>query len=285
MKILAIGDFHGEFSKKLIAELKKEKFDAVAALGDYTGLKEWRPYIMKRLKEAKAGKKSISGEEYFGKKAYHNLLKRDYVAGKNILIELNKLGKPVFVIFGNGDWYKSGFNDLGKNYEDTVKKLKNIKQINYGKIKFKDINFIGFGGYMDIDAYFEKNFKKSKGYKAYHERVKRRKHSREKLFRILKKIKGDKILLLHYPPKGAFDIIKDKKGNPMNGKSTGISIFNEAIKKYKPKLVLCGHMHEYQGIKKLQNIPIINPGEAARDRYAVISIDNNSKKIKVKFKK
>ncbi len=287
MKLLAIGDFHGKFSHKLKSNLQKEDFDLVIGVGDYTGLDEWYPLIIEQFKAAKKGIKVTTPVEYFGKKKYNALLKKDYVAGKKVLSEINKLGKPALIIFGNGDWYKTFFNDVGKYYEDEVKKLKNLRQINYGKAKFKDITFIGFGGYMDVAGNYKKKAKTIKEKKSLERRLKRIERTKKKLFNLLKKIKkcSNLFFIFHYPPRGAFDIVKDKK-NPFYGISAGVPMFAQAIKKYKPKLVLCGHMHEYQGAKEMHNSLIINPGDAGRGKYAIIDINNNNqRKIKVRFVK
>ncbi len=112
-------------------------------------------------------------------------------------------------------------------------------------------------------------------------RLNRRNKSKTHLFKTLKNTKSPRIFIFHYPPKGAFDIIRDKKDNPMNGKSTGISFFTQAIKKYKPSLVLCGHMHEYQGAKRLAGSLVINPGDAEKGKYAIIDYLS----LKIKFVK
>lgn len=294
MKLLVVGDFQGIFSEKLKNKIKKAEFDVVIAVGDYTGIINWRPWIIADLKAGKAGKPRVAAEEFFGRKEYIKLLLNDFKAGKKIISQLNKYGKPVILIFGNGDWYdypfelpvQSAERLVGElEYNSYVKKLKNIKEITYGKTKFNNITFVGFGGYMDIDAYFDKEqFKEAKDKDALKRRLIRRRKSKIKLFQILKKTKGERIFVFHYPPQGAFDIIRDKKDNPMNGKSAGIKFFTEAIKKYKPKLVLCGHMHEYQGAKNLHGALVVNPGDAEKGKYAIVDIDDdNSKKIKVKF--
>ena len=108
------------------------------------------------------------------------------------------------------------------------------------------------------------------------------KKSRKNLFSRFRKSKID-IFVPHYPPKGVFDIIKDK-GNPFRGRSAGIPIFTEAIRKFKPKLVLCGHMHEYQGAKRLGKSLVINPGEGDKGMYAVVDYqENKEKNIKIRF--
>ena len=103
------------------------------------------------------------------------------------------------------------------------------------------------------------------------------KKSRKNLLKRFGKTKVD-IFVPHYPPKGVFDIIKDK-GNSFHGKSAGIPIFTEAIRKYKPKLVLCGHMHEYQGAKKLGKSIVVNPGEGDKGMYAVVDWPNLKVKV------
>ena len=143
------------------------------------------------------------------------------------------------------------------------------------------MDFVGFGGYMDIEAFFDKKQFNENKFKI-EKRLKRHIKVRERLFSILDKIRKNKnprVFIFHYPPYGVFDIIKDKKDNPMNGKSAGVKFFTEAIKKYKPKLVLCGHMHEYQGAKKLHGCLVVNPGDAQKGKYAIV--DYPSLKVKV----
>jgi len=279
MKILALADFHGKFPKKIKNRIKNEEFDLVVGLGDYTGLPAWRPIVLAQLNAGKKGEEIPSGEDILGKKRYKALLKKDFQAGLEILRKLNRLGKPCIIIFGNGDWYKSFFNDVGKNYEKYVGKMKNIKQINYGKTKFGGITFVGFGGYMDIESYFNKREWKSEDAEQIKVRLTRHEKSKKNLFKILRKTKGERMFLFHYPPKGVFDIIYGGKSNPMGGKSAGVGFFTEAIRKYKPKLVLTGHMHEYQGMKKLAGSFVINPGDAERGRAAIVDTES----LKVKF--
>jgi len=292
MKLLVIGDFHGNFPEKLKRKIKREKIDLVIGLGDYSGIPEWKPMVMKRLKAAKEGREIPSPEEIIGKKEFKKLLKKDFELGKNVLYNLDKIGKG-FYIFGNGDdeWYKYPFDkkvdSVKKININFLKKLKNLKNINYKKTKFKGLEIIGFGGYMDIDAVFDKKeFKGAENKEQLKGRIRRREKAKERFFNLLKNIKDKKIFVLHYSPKGFFDIIKDIKSNPMNGKSAGINFFTEAIKKYKPLLVVCGHMHEYQGKKKLGKTIIINPGSAFEGKAAIINLDERKGKIKsIKFLK
>ncbi len=282
MKILAIGDFHGKFPKKFKSIIKKEKIDLVIGVGDYAGIPAWQPYILDMFKRIKAGKERISLEQYFGKEKKKKLLQNDFKQGKKVLTEINKLSVPIIYIFGNGDdeWYRYPF---GKFFEPTkralnvIKKLKNMKNITYSKTKFQNINFIGLGGYMDPDKYL-KDRKEDK--KLLKKTIKRNEKAKNKLFTNIQKAKSPRVFVFHYPPIGVFDKIHGKD-NPYKGESVGISIFNKSIKKYKPLFALCGHMHEYQGMKKLYNTPVINPGEASKGKAAIITLEK--KKLKVKF--
>jgi len=282
MKILVVGDFQGKFPNKLKRKFQKEEFDLVICVGDIAGLDDWKPWIMARIKAMKKGMPTVDAEEYFGKKRYKELLKKEYASAKKVYRELDKLGKPIIYVFGNTDdgWYNYPFGmrkeKAEKNKVKFLKKLKNFININYKSRKYKEINFVGFGGYMDLEAFT--NPKTFQDKESAREAKKRLGESKKKLFNTARKVKGDKIFVFHYPPKGVFDIIKSK-GNPMNRKSAGVQGFTNAIKRFKPKLVLCGHMHEYQGKKKFFNTIVVNPGDSGEGKYAVV--DWPSLKVKV----
>jgi Icc-related predicted phosphoesterase len=290
MKLLVVGDFQGNFPERLRKRITKEKFNAIIGVGDYGGIAEWRPWVMKNLNDSKKGKPYLTAEEYFGKKGLRRIIAKDEKATKTVFRKIDSLNRPFIFVFGNGDdgWYRYPFTShlpkLKKSLAKFLQALKNSKDITYKKGRVGNINFIGFGGYMDIDAYFDrKTFPEAADRKRYGARMRRRLKSKKNLFSRLRKVKGAKVFVFHYPPKGVFDIIKDKKDNPMNGKSAGIGFFRDAIRKYKPRLVLCGHMHEYQGAKKLSGSIVINSGDAEKGKYAVVEIPEGKGKINVKF--
>lgn len=275
MKILVVGDIHGK-TEKLEREIPKHEFDFVIGVGDYGGIEEWRKYIsyIFKLKDRRKGK---SPKEFYGKKKFQKLCREDYHAGKKVLNFLDNLGKPGVFVFGNGDdeWY-----DLimikrmkaKKRNLNFLKKIKVVKNINYGIRKYKGIDFFGFGGYMDVDANNDRD-------EEWQAAVDKRMSFAEKIFKnFLKKVGKKSIFVFHYPPRGVFDIIKDKK-NPYHGGSSGIDFYREAILKKKPLLVLCGHMEEYQGKKKLGNSWVVNPGEGAHGKFAIVEIDEKKGKF------
>ena len=235
MKLLVLGDIHGK-TKKLEKEIPKHDFDFVIGVGDYAGIEEWRSYIKYTL--FKKGESNMEGmakrkspEEFYGKKRFKELLKKDYEAGRDTLTFLDMLGKPGFFVFGNGDddWYTFPFGKnimrIKKRNLNVLNKLKNIKNINYGVRKYKGITFLGFGGYLDATANDKSRDEK------WQNAVDKRMGKAEKKFNyFLKKVKGKSIFIFHYPPMGVFDIIRDKK-NPYHGGSTGSKFYCEGILK------------------------------------------------------
>ena len=298
MKMLVLGDFQGKFPFKLKRKIEKikDEIDFIVGLGDYAGIDEWKPYIMKYIKIMKVSGRQESFEDFVGRKKYNSLMKKDFELSKKVCKILDSFGKPIHYIFGNSDdeWYNYPFGGkiwkIKKSKVNLIKKLNNFKSLNYRKRKIKGINFVGFGGYMDIEAYFDKKEWKGETGEQIQNRKNRHKKAEKKLFDILKKTKkGTKgnenplIFVLHYPPYGVFDIIKAGKNNPMNKKSAGVKFFTSAIKKYKPLLVFCGHMHEYKGMKKFHNTLVINPGEGGKGKAAVVEINiDKNKRGKIK---
>ncbi len=288
MKILAIGDLHGKITPKLKKRISQEEFDFIVGVGDYAGIDDWYSYIkyifsLKKSPLEEAFKRK-SPKEFFGKKKFKKLLKDDFTAGKKSLQFLEELKKPGFFVFGNGDeeWYNYPFSkkilQAKRKNLNFLKKLTNLKEMTYRVKNYKGISFLGFGGYMDAKA--NDKIRDAKWLKVVDKRNKR---AEKKMNSLLGKINKKSIFIFHYPPLGVFDIITDKK-NPFHGGSTGVDFFREAVIKKKPFLVLCGHMHEYQGKKKLGKSLVVNPGEGSEGEFAIVDIDEKEGKVEsIKF--
>ncbi len=94
-------------------------------------------------------------------------------------------------------------------------------------------------------------------------------------FKILeKKLSSEKIVLVsHKPPYGA----QDKIFIGMHGGSKDLL---EIIKKIKPSLVLCGHIHEDPGFTKIGETIVVNCSMGKRGEGAIIDINE---KVSVKM--
>ena len=276
MKILAIGDFHGKFPEKL-KKLAKNA-DLVLSTGDFGGSDKLLKLIFKYFYSDWA--------EEVGKKRARKLILEDYGKGKKIIKEAGKLNVPIFTIHGNWDFEQSSrkkqrFGRLKlKNYSKLMKPMKNIIFLKQKLASINGLNVYAFGGYLTPFIYTTReggfNDKKRNKYS------KLEKSEREKIFKL--KSKNIDIFLAHYTPYCYFDAVKYKGKNPMKGKHVGIKAYADYIRKYQPRVFICGHMHEYQGTKKLGKTLIVATGAAHDGKAAIIDYPEDKKsKIKVRF--
>src|SRR3990167_3643620 len=113
MKILAIGDFHGEFPKKFNKIIDEEKIDLVVSLGDYS------PFHYRELWFKYCYGKDVELWEIIGKKKHRRLVMEDMKRAENTLNKLNRLPIPVYTILGNIDYPSP--DDIG-DYKESLKK-------------------------------------------------------------------------------------------------------------------------------------------------------------------
>jgi len=73
------------------------------------------------------------------------------------------------------------------------------------------------------------------------------------------------ILISHAPPYGSFDTV--------GGMHVGCKSVREAISKYRPLMVLCGHIHEHEGQTVVDDTLVVKLGAANAHRAADIRID------------
>ena len=93
---------------------------------------------------------------------------------------------------------------------------------------------------------------------------------KEKLHEIMEE---NCILVTHVPPYGVQD-------SAFLGMHAGSRWIREVVEKYKPKLHLCGHIHENPGFSKLGETVVVNCSVGKQGKGALIEIDE---KIKVKM--
>jgi len=273
MKILAIGDFHGRFPEKLKREARKA--DLIISPGDFANTDKIRKVVFKHWTSKKWW-------EVIGEKKAKKLEKESFYSGVRILKDLNRIGKKSYVIWGNGDFYKDWITSepdsiIPGYYDNKIKKMKNLVLIERKKKKINGIEILGHGGYVDVTEFIRNPIDKEK--EKQKKRLKRYKETEKELFNLFKAKKPrDFIFLIHYTPYKIFDIAH-YKSSPMHGKHVGFEPYNKIIRKYKPFLVICGHMHEYQGMKKLGDSLIVATGPAFEGKAAVIEIDEKKRKV------
>lgn len=159
---------------------------------------------------------------------------------REIIKRLCSYKLPFLTLRGN---MYMGDKKLNKFTKSIFSKYKNLYYKKTGKIRIKNQDFVFF------DMIFEMHSIRTKRGL----RIARRDMKRErKLNKLLQKSR-DSILISHSPPYNILDKIH-------SGKHVGSKILLKSIKRYEPKYVLCGHIHEAKSEKKIGKTKVINLG-------------------------
>ena len=97
----------------------------------------------------------------------------------------------------------------------------------------------------------------------------------EEIYDILEPVsKDDMVLMVHCPAYGIRDHIP-------NGMSVGSKSVLEIVKKYRPKIVFSGHIHEDFGMEDVDGTVFVNPGPAMDGRCAILDTDNGKYELRL----
>ena len=285
LKILAIGDFHGEFPKKLFKKVKKIDPDLIVSPGDFCGSEEFSKLFFEHVYGTD---KEL--EDEVGKEKVEKLEREIFESGIKILAKLKSLEKPIVAVTGN--WDPSKWHDIGHEEEEDeyASKLEKefrggTKLIDFDNFQFGEYNFVGYprSTYPGKETkHIKKKYEKEYG----EERAKEifdqiKKDNKEFFKRIRESFNGKNILLSHNCP---YKVLDELKEGPQKGERYGSWLAKKVIREMGPFLVICGHIHENQGKKKTYNTLVVNPGAAKDGKAAVIEIEEGKKKIrKVEF--
>jgi len=274
MRILAIGDFHGKFPKKLKKKLNRENFDILISPGDFCGSEKMERLFWKYIYGTE-----FTLEDILGKKKFKELEKNSFWEGKKILEKLKTFKKEIFVVSGN--WDPCNLSDIGfkkekelfsKDYMETIKKL-GINLLDFRKNK--KMNIVGFPRSTYPGIINKKTIRRIReNYANPEEKIKKIKEDNKKYFKLFKKlIDKESIFISHNCPyKTKLD--KIKKGEK-KGEHYGSFLVKKIVNEISPLLVICGHMHENQGKQKIGRTWIVNTGSAREGKAALIDIDEN----------
>lgn len=281
MKILVIGDFHGEIPKNLKRIIKQDKINLIVSLGDYF------PFLFRDIWFKHCYRKKTQLWEVIGKKGYKELMKTDLKEGEKVLKELNSFSIPVFTVIGNLDYtrtldvsdpqpHKKWAWDEQDFFSKILKEYGNIRRFDYSYLKFGDLIFIGaYGGTFPGKV-------KSKNYKKYRKIL-------DKLFiKFKRENEAQKLIFVSHnvPYETKIDQITAKGAHKkVKGKHYGSKLIRRIIEKYQPTLYIGGHIHEGIGMDKLGKSILLNPGSAKEGRFAIINFNEKTEKFNVKLKK
>lgn len=278
MRILAIGDFHGKFPEKLMRKIRKEKFDLIVSPGDFGGNKKWEKIFWKYVYGTE-----LSMEDVIGKEKVNELEKQSFESGKKVLRKLVKLNKKIIAVRGN--WDPQDLNDIGfPNHKDAYSKQFlyftkkfNIKIIDFKKYKFQGVRFIGYPRSTypgKVNKHITKKFEGKYGKEAKKIFIRINKDNKKYFLKFKKLIDKNSIFISHNC------LYRTKLDKIQKGKHYGSYLAKKVVEKFKPFLVICGHMHENQGKQKIGKTWIVNTGAGIDGKAAIIGIDSKKKKVK-----
>jgi len=271
MKILVVGDLHGNKPKIYFKD-----FDVIIAPGDFCS-DAHRKYIFGALrKNLENPKKKIKLEDIVGKSKAKKMENKSIKDGLNILKFLNSFKVPVFVVPGN-------WEPPTRKWGKMIKRLKNLKDVNFKKKSLNGIDFIGYGYVSGPELPQYKEDKELLTKKELKKKRKDYKKKKERLSKIFVKSKRPVIFMPHNVP---FNTSLDKitnKESPRVGYHYGSLIAREIIEKHKPLLCIGGHMHEHFGKDKIGKTICINAGFGKKVN-TLIDLDEEKGKIRsIKF--
>jgi Icc-related predicted phosphoesterase len=254
MKILAIGDPHGDLEK--IKKIPMENVDLILLPGDVGSASIARKRAFDNISRKKKGLGEIEYTDVMKKRAYMEI----YNSTMKILKFLSKYS-PVYFIYGNvEEGGEKTFRKLKRkgikvsDMKKGVMKLKNVKIINNKVVKFEGLSIGGIKYFTDVNWVedFSPDDKK---------KLNESKKEREKHRKILNKMKKLDVLIIHQPPYGILDKVDfDEAPKHWQGKHAGSKLFLSYIKREQPKYVFCGHIHEKEDSKKIGKTKVFNLG-------------------------
>lgn len=275
MKILVIGDLHGDFPSETEKRIRKEKFDLILSTGDFANFDSYRKIKFAKFDKSKMGdkvKNHLQDDEY--KKMIDEIIK----SMEKPLKVLDSFNVPVYTIYGNLDYtnYEVNKHKIKTNSLNRIaKNSKNIKVFREGIVDFDEFQVLLFSGYRKNYLKFaEKKTKKVE---------KLNKGWTDRLTKIFSKRNKNKmtLFLFHDPPKDTKLDLINNPDSPMNGKHVGDGVIREYIEKYQPEISLCGHMHETQGVDKIGKSLVINTGFGRNGEFLILEINDSDIKYEL----
>jgi len=268
MKILAVGDPHGDLKK--IKKISIKEADLILITGDVGKADLVRERFFENVKRENKGLEKLEYEGKFNKEVHKEI----YDSSINIWKHFSKIA-PTYSILGNVGMnmvYDFHIRKEEKKYgiklpslRQEINKIKNFYFVRNVVRNIKGLR-MGFLEYFDDVCWYKEYKNKDK------KKIKKAKKETTKAKRILKNFKKLDILVCHQPPYGFLD----KTNHPSapkewKGKHAGSKVILNYIKKYAPKYVFCGHIHESEGKVKIGKTEVYNLGVAGHKLIELFS--------------
>lgn len=256
MKILAIGDPHGNVAA--LKEIPKKDVSAILVTGDIGKADLARTFAFRRIDREKQGLPKVEETADEARQMHYEI----YDSSVAVMKYLGSVA-PSFTIYGNVEPSNADVRKNRKEYPqldlpfltDKLKSLNGVSIMNNRVVKFGNIRVGGLEYF--VDDCWVKEFKP----KDYRKRLANAKKQTVSAKKVLNRFGYVDVLVCHQPPYG----ILDKVTNPHApqhwiGKHAGSKLILDYIKKFQPKYVFCGHIHEGEGHVKVGKTEVYNLG-------------------------
>ncbi|MGK0209128.1 MAG: Icc-related predicted phosphoesterase [Patescibacteria group bacterium] len=293
VKILLLSDFHGVTLPYMKRIVSTNDIDLILSPGDYCGNAEWSKLFFKYM----YGKPEDTRIPLRVRSRMWFLEKKSFFMGLRVLRNIKKLGVPFLGIMGNWDPAPYGKNIHDFDIEtNRLLKMKSYEGpgfefIDLGYKELRDVIIIG-GASSTAPEKATKPYLKKLRDKYELTRKELKKYERAYAFRVRKyktlfsraKKKGKRVIFLtHNCP---YDTKLDTLGaGPMKGEHYGSFMDRDIILRYKPDLVICGHIHENVGKCTLGKSLVVNAGAVMDGRYGLVEFDSEKGVLQIKLKK
>jgi Icc-related predicted phosphoesterase len=256
MKILAIGDPHGDLDK--IKKIPLKGVDVILLTGDIGKADLARKRFFENLERKKKRLKEVPYDAEYSMKVVVEI----YNSTMELLKYLLRYAL-VYAIAGNTWKDDSQVKSEEKKFGTKLPHLhENFKKMNNFHLVKNSLRTIGGVRIGFLEYYQDVSWtKESKPYN-YNKLMKVAKRETSRAERVLEKF-GDNldILICHQPPYGVLDVI-NYPSSPHNRLHGGSKVILNYIKKHQPRYVFCGHIHESEGMEKIGKTEVYNLGLA-----------------------
>lgn len=287
MKILALGDIDNADSLEKLSRLDLEQYSCLILTGDMAGLpitsKLGKARGMKDISVIPPGKDPKEFYDYFLTLCANKLKKVD-----SYLNDIKNRIK-IFAVYGNAD------------LKSVIKKVnpRSFTTLHNKLIQIEDIYLVGYNGRpMYLWEIKNPNEKDIFGYR-YAESANELNGFKEEdifkdLWNLTKNVPNNKtVVITHAPPYQILDQVRPELipwamksyGERAKQGNIGSVGLREFILKYKPLISVFGHVHEAQGIKKVNETLCINTGLFGQENEFVVHIELVGGNARAEFRK
>jgi len=243
VRLLVIGDPHG--SEKL-TKLDLRGYDAAIVTGDMG-----KADLMRSIALGKTKPKKNSERDSFMQSV-----------GSAIPVMKHISSIPTFCVYGNVETSDEHLSEINRKFHSKIplfgkelSRMGNVYVLDHAAAKFKGITIAGLGYFLETR--WVQEFSESPDIIQMLAAAIDESAARE-FFNAVGKVD---IMLTHQPPYGVLDIVKERfVPKKWKGKHAGSVMLLDYIKKYHPRYVICGHVHEDRGIRKIGKTTVINAG-------------------------